>query len=77
MGASITLEGRTAIIKGVDSLTGTNVYAKDLRGGAALIIAGLAAQGVTIVDGSKHIERGYEQIDKDLNTLGASIKKES
>ncbi|HOQ16541.1 MAG: UDP-N-acetylglucosamine 1-carboxyvinyltransferase [Epulopiscium sp.] len=76
MGANITLEGRTAIIKGVGHLTGTNVYAKDLRGGAALIIAGLVAEGVTIVDGAKHIERGYEQIDKDLNILGASIRKD-
>lgn len=75
MGANITLEGRTAIIKGVDHLTGTNVYAKDLRGGAALVIAGLVSEGVTLVEGIKHIERGYEQIDKDLNQLGASIEK--
>ncbi|WP_058485625.1 UDP-N-acetylglucosamine 1-carboxyvinyltransferase [Defluviitalea phaphyphila] len=77
MGADITLEGRTAIIKGGLDLTGTTVYAKDLRGGAALIIAGLVAKGTTIVEGAKHIERGYERIDKDLNLLGASIRKEN
>lgn len=76
MGADITIEGRTAIIKGGAELTGTTVCAKDLRGGAALIIAGLAAQGITIVEDAKHIERGYEQIEKDLNLLGASIRKE-
>ena len=75
MGADITLEGRTAIVKGVNELTGTTVHAKDLRGGAALIMAGLVAQGSTIVEGTKHIERGYEEIDKDLQLLGASIRK--
>ncbi|NLK21413.1 MAG: UDP-N-acetylglucosamine 1-carboxyvinyltransferase [Epulopiscium sp.] len=75
MGADITLEGRTAIIKGVKDLTGTTVCAKDLRGGAALIIAGLISEGITVVEGAKHIIRGYEQIDKDLNSLGAKIQK--
>ncbi|NLM12584.1 MAG: UDP-N-acetylglucosamine 1-carboxyvinyltransferase [Epulopiscium sp.] len=75
MGADITIEGRTAIVKGVNALTGTTVHAKDLRGGAALIIAGLVAQGSTIVKGAKHIERGYEEIDKELQLLGANIRK--
>lgn len=73
MGANISLDGRTAIIKGVDHLRSANVSAMDLRGGAALILAGLAASGQTIVDNSKHIERGYESIHSQLVSLGANI----
>jgi UDP-N-acetylglucosamine 1-carboxyvinyltransferase len=75
MGADIKINGRAAVIKGVKSLTGAAVEAKDLRAGAALVIAGLAAEGTTIVDGAQHIERGYENIDKNLTSLGAHIKK--
>ena len=73
MGAKITIEGRTAVIKGVKRLRGTIIEAHDLRGGAALIIAGLIANGKTKVIGIKHILRGYENIDKKIKTLGGSI----
>ena len=66
MGANVKIEGRIAVIKGVKKLAGANVYAKDLRGGAALILAGLGAEGETVINGIKHIERGYEDIEKKL-----------
>lgn len=74
MGANIRLEGRLAVIKGVEKLTGANVAAKDLRGGAALILSGLAADGETIVEDVKHIYRGYEDINTKLANVGAVIK---
>lgn len=75
MGADIIChDGRTSVIKGVNSIHGSNVYSKDLRGGAALIIAGLAAEGETIVSNSSYVERGYENIEKCLLSLGADIK---
>lgn len=74
MGAKIQIEGKRAIIHGVESLYGTEVIAKDLRGGAALIIAGLQAKGVTTVKDSLHVERGYEDIARDLSCIGANIK---
>lgn len=74
MGANISVDGRTAVIKGVTALKGTTVTSMDLRGGAALILAGLAADGETIVDNSKHIERGYENIEKMFKNLGAEIE---
>jgi len=73
MGADIKTEGKSAIIRGVKELTGARVKASDLRAGAALIIAGLSAQGKTIVTENEHIERGYEDIDKKLNQMGANI----
>ncbi|PKM49807.1 MAG: UDP-N-acetylglucosamine 1-carboxyvinyltransferase [Firmicutes bacterium HGW-Firmicutes-7] len=73
MGADIIIEGRLAIIKGVDKLHGSEVFAEDLRGGAALIIAGLAAEGKTVVHNSNHIIRGYEDFDDKLKQLGANI----
>ena len=75
MGANIKLEGRLAVIKGVSRLTGASVTARDLRGGAALVLAGLAADGETIVSGVKHIDRGYESLEKKLLILGANIKR--
>ena len=75
MGANIKTFGRVAVIKGVKELTGAKVTAKDLRGGAALILAGLAAKGVTEVDNIYHIERGYENFHLGLESLGANIKK--
>lgn len=75
MGADITSSNNnTFTINGVDSLYGCEVCAKDLRGGAALIIAGLAAEGKTVVSGSIHIQRGYEKIENILTLLGADIK---
>ncbi len=76
MGADIRIEGRIAVIKGVEKLVGANVRARDLRGGAGLILAGLAAEGVTIVDDPTHIDRGYESIDRDLNMAGADIRRD-
>lgn len=75
MGVGIKTEGRTAIIKGVPKLTGATVKATDLRAGAALIIAALAAEGETIITNSEHIDRGYENIIDKLNSLGAQISK--
>lgn len=75
MGANITIKDRLAVVKGVDFLCGNSVMAKDLRGGASLVVAGLCAKGATVVDNSYHIDRGYEDIVKDLQLLGANIKK--
>ncbi|QGU00736.1 UDP-N-acetylglucosamine 1-carboxyvinyltransferase [Candidatus Syntrophocurvum alkaliphilum] len=75
MGAEIKAEGRTAIIKGVKKLTGANVKATDLRAGAALVVAGLTAEGETIVGNSIHVDRGYENFVEKLNKLGADIIK--
>jgi UDP-N-acetylglucosamine 1-carboxyvinyltransferase len=76
MGADIKLEGRLAVIKGVKKLTGASVAARDLRGGAALVLAGLASEGTTIISGVKYIDRGYEDIEKKLSKVGAIIKRE-
>lgn len=76
MGANIKLEGRLAVIKGVKRLNGANVRAMDLRGGAALVIAGLAAEGETVVSDIRHIERGYDRIEEKLAGVGAIIRKE-
>ncbi len=73
MGADIIQSGRTAIIKGVPKLTGAEATATDLRAGAALIIAGLVAEGRTEISGVDHIDRGYEAIVEKLASLGASI----
>ena len=77
MGANIKVEGNTAIIDGVQKLTGARVSAPDLRAGAALVIAGLAADGITIVDDIVYIKRGYESFEEKLRTLGAEIEKVS
>lgn len=74
MGANIRIDGRTAIIKGVPRLYGTGVKATDLRAGAALILAGLAASGETLVAGVRHIDRGYENLVGKLSNLGADIQ---
>ena len=76
MGAMSTVKNRTAIIRGVPRLTGANVVAHDLRGGAALVLAGLNAEGVTVVEDCGHIDRGYTQFDKTLSALGAHIVRE-
>lgn len=74
MGAKITVEGKTAVIKGVKKLYGANVNSTDLRGGAALVIAGLVAKGTTVINNIEYILRGYENLDKKLSLLGAKIK---
>lgn len=75
MGASILCSGRTAIVRGVPKLVGTRVTARDLRGGAALVLAGLAAIGETTVDHAEFIDRGYERLEDQLCSLGASVKR--
>ncbi|AKF94394.1 UDP-N-acetylglucosamine 1-carboxyvinyltransferase [Brevibacillus laterosporus] len=75
MGASIFVDLGTAFIRGVDRFYGATVEATDLRAGAALVLAGLAAQGTTIVEQTQHIDRGYERIEKQLQQLGASISR--
>ena len=75
MGADITVDGKVAVIKGVDRLTGAVVKATDLRAGAAMVLAGLAAWGTTTVEDIYHIERGYEDIIGKLKALGADIEK--
>ena len=76
MGAKITIEGRTAVIKGVRKLNKATVQATDLRGGAALVLAALSASGKTKITNIEYILRGYENLDKKLNDLGANITKE-
>jgi len=73
MGAKITIEGKTAVIKGVRKLSGTNVNATDLRGAATMVLAGLVAKGETRIEGIEYLLRGYENLDKKLNSLGAKI----
>ena len=75
MGADISLDGNTATIKGVKSLSGAPVMASDLRASAALVLAGLQADGVTEVNRVYHIDRGYESIDEKLNALGARLER--
>ncbi len=77
MGASIKVEGNSAIIDGVKKLTGARVCAPDLRAGAALVIAGLSAEGFTIIDDIMYIQRGYENFEEKLRSLGAEIEKVS
>lgn len=74
MGADIITDGRIAVIKGVEGLNGAEVFAEDLRGGAALVLAGLGADGQTVVNHAHHILRGYENLAEDLRMLGAKIK---
>ncbi|MGI6142880.1 MAG: UDP-N-acetylglucosamine 1-carboxyvinyltransferase [bacterium] len=76
MGAQIKVEGRTAVVEGVDFLSGARVRATDLRAGAALIIAALMARGETIIQGTEHIDRGYENITGKFRALGAHIRRE-
>ena len=73
MGANITINGRTAFVRGVEKLYGAEVEASDLRGGAALVLAGLKADGITIVKNSHFIDRGYEDIVEELKSLNAKI----
>jgi UDP-N-acetylglucosamine 1-carboxyvinyltransferase len=77
MGANIKVEGRTAIIDGVEKLSGAVVKATDLRAGAAMVIAGLIAEGTTEVLSIEHIDRGYPNIEDKFKALGADIKRVS
>ena len=75
MGANIILKDRWAVVEGVKNLFGAEVDAQDLRGGAALVIAGLKAEGKTIINNIEHIDRGYYKLEETLSKLGANIKR--
>jgi UDP-N-acetylglucosamine 1-carboxyvinyltransferase len=75
MGAKIKVEDRVAVVEGGRSLLGTSVYSTDLRAGAAMVVAGLVAQGETIIGNIKHIDRGYEFLEDKLISLGANVKR--
>ncbi len=77
LGANIDIEGNTAIVHGVDTLTGATVMATDLRASASLVIAGLVAEGTTVIDRIYHLDRGYEHIERRLGLLGARIERVS
>ena len=74
MGADIRVDGRKAVVTGVERLNGAELLAEDLRGGAALVIAALSAEGKSSVSGVKHIKRGYDRLEENLKSLGADIK---
>jgi UDP-N-acetylglucosamine 1-carboxyvinyltransferase len=75
MGADITVEGRRAIVRGKTPLSGAMIQASDLRASASLVLAGLAAEGETLVDRVYHIDRGYERIEEKLKGVGARIRR--
>lgn len=75
LGADIKVEGRVAIVEGVKRLFGAEVTSMDLRGAAALVVAGLGAEGTTKISGLSHIDRGYENLENNLGSVGASIKR--
>jgi len=75
LGADVTVEGKTALVRGVSRLSGAPVMASDLRASAALVLAGLAAQGVTEIQRVYHLDRGYERIEEKLAPLGARIRR--
>jgi len=77
LGANVDIEGNTAIVHGVDALTGATVMATDLRASASLVIAGLVAEGETVIDRIYHLDRGYEHIERRLGLLGAQITRVS
>ena len=75
MGCNIKVEGNTAFITGVEKITGVELTAPDLRAGAALVIAALVAEGTSVIDDIKYIERGYEDFDAKMRLLGANMIK--
>lgn len=75
LGTNISIKHGVANIEGIDKLYGTNVMASDLRAGLALVIAGLIADGTTILSRIYHIDRGYEKLEDKLNAVGANIKR--
>ena len=76
MGAKVSIDGRVCVVEGVERLTGAPVRATDLRAGAALIVAGLMADGQTEITGVKYIDRGYDHIEGKLKQIGADIHRE-
>lgn len=75
LGASIAVEGNTALVTGVDALSGANVMATDLRASASLVIAGLIADGETVIDRIYHLDRGYDRMEDKLSAVGANIRR--
>jgi UDP-N-acetylglucosamine 1-carboxyvinyltransferase len=75
LGARIDIEGNTAVVQGVEHLAGATVMATDLRASASLVIAGLVAEGETVVDRIYHLDRGYEHLEEKLSRLGARIRR--
>jgi UDP-N-acetylglucosamine 1-carboxyvinyltransferase len=75
MGANIQVDGKVAVIEGVKQLTGVKVKATDLRAGAAMIIAGMVAEGTTTVESIQYVDRGYEDVVTKFGSLGADIKR--
>ena len=75
LGADIKIDGNTAIVRGKEKLDGATVMATDLRASASLVIAGLVAQGETLVDRIYHLDRGYENLDQKLTALGARVRR--
>lgn len=75
MGANIDVQGNTALVKGVSVLEGANVMATDLRASAGLVLAGLVAEGETVIDRIYHLDRGYEKLEEKLNQLGAKVRR--
>ena len=76
MGADCDVRGRVALIRGVKSLHGATVLAHDLRGGAALVLAGLRAEGITVVEQAERIDRGYADLAAALRSVGGAIRRE-
>lgn len=76
MGADITVRGRTAVVRGTDRLHGALLTAGDLRGGAALVLAALRAEGISEIHDLSHIDRGYDRFEEKLRLLGAKIDRE-
>jgi UDP-N-acetylglucosamine 1-carboxyvinyltransferase len=75
LGANIDIDGHTAVVRGVQKLSGATVMATDLRASASLVIAGLAAEGETLVERIYHLDRGYERMEHKLRALGANIER--
>jgi UDP-N-acetylglucosamine 1-carboxyvinyltransferase len=75
LGADIRVDGHTAVVRGVEKLGGAPVMATDLRASASLILAGLVAEGETVIDRIYHLDRGYERIEAKLSALGARIRR--
>jgi UDP-N-acetylglucosamine 1-carboxyvinyltransferase len=75
LGAQISIEGNTAMIEGVEYLSGANVMATDLRASASLVIAGLVASGETLIERIYHLDRGYDRMERKLSALGADITR--
>ena len=75
LGADIAIQGNTAVVRGVDKLQGATVMATDLRASASLVIAGLVAEGETVIDRIYHLDRGYEALEQKLSSLGARVRR--